>query len=154
MRHVITAALVVCASLTLEAQQPSAPALALGDAPGSWVADVTTTGGYTGRGAGSVHVRADGATACGAPLACGAAVSGDAFQRIAAALQAARGIAWERPATRTVCNDCIVTTLTVHTRQADGSEAVTTYVWDNSDAAQVPREVRAMYDSIMGIARR
>ena len=154
MQVMIVAALLVAGSTVAYAQPPAPPALALGSTPGSWVAEVTTTGGYTGRGAGSVHVRADGSALCGAPLQCGARVSADALHRIAAALETARGITWERPTARSVCNDCIVTTLTLRTRQANGTEAVTTYVWDNSDAEQVPAGVRAIYDTLTAVARR
>ena len=129
-------------------------ALALADAPGSWVVDVTTTGGYTGRGAGAVSVRSDGAAACDAPLQCARAAPGDALASLTSSLEAIRGVTWDRPASRTTCNDCIVTTMTVHIRQTDGTESRVAYTWDNVEAPLVPPPVLTLYDTVMRLAHR
>jgi hypothetical protein len=154
MRSLIAATLVFGLSLTPHAQESAAPALALGDTPGSWVADVATTGGYTGRGNGSISVRSDGAAACVAPLRCDTRAPADTIARLASAIERANGTAWERPASRSTCNDCIVTTLTIRTRQADGAATRTVYSWDNVDGPQLPAPVRAVYDTVMTAVRR
>ena len=129
-------------------------ALALGDAPGSWVVLVSTTGGFTGRGAGAVTVRSDGAAACDVPLQCAATAPADSIRQLASAILLARGLTWERPSSRSICNDCIVTTLTLYVRQADGTESRAVFTWDDVDAPQLPARVREIYDAAMRLGRR
>lgn len=154
MRRLVAAVFVLSAAIALHAQQPTVPALALGNAPGSWVADVATTGGFTGRGAGSISVRSDGAAACAMPLRCDATIATGRIATLTDTLDAARRSVWQRPPSRSVCNDCIVTTLTIRTRLTDGSESRTVFTWDNAEAPQLPAAVHTFYDDVIAVGRR
>jgi hypothetical protein len=112
--------------------------------PNAWSLQVHTSGGFTGRGAGSVTISSDGRMGCGAVPCATPEASGllDSFGKAVAS--AVRGAAWGGQPLSTLCSDCIRTTIVVKRREGD---VVSVYraSWDDSQSV-VPelRELRRL----------
>jgi hypothetical protein len=153
MRALLIAMLMAGSGAALGAQQPFSERLLLADAPGAWVVEVTTTGGFAGGGSGNFAIRADGATFCSAPLRCVEA-SAAQLTKVADTIGRLTTTAWVRPTRAGGCFDCITTTLTLRNRESDGGERTTTFSWNVVDMKDLPADVRSVYDAAMSMARR
>jgi hypothetical protein len=148
MRMMIGTLLLLTAT-TAAAQTPGRGPSVPAD-PKAWVVEVSTSGGFTGRGKGGVIVQWDGTLACTPPLAaCGTALSGESLRMLAAlvtSLTADQHVA----ATSVLCNDCFVTTMVVRRRAADGSEIVMTYHWNDAEFPAMPPAVKRLHAAVVG----
>jgi hypothetical protein len=153
MRTLLVIALMAGLGVAVAAQEPFADRLPLSNAPGVWSVEVVTTGGFTGRGAGNFAVRADGATACTAPITCSSEPA-NRIDSLVRALAGATTTAWTRPANAGRCFDCITTTLTVRRRVEDGTISTSTFSWNVVDLKDIPADVRSVYDAAMSLTRR
>jgi hypothetical protein len=141
---------VVCV-VGVAAQTSSARTLPLADVPGSWVADVSTSGGFTGRGKGGLTVDSAGMMLCTAPMLCAGIARPGSLAPVADALAHLRTPAWGDPRRTGLCRDCYTTTLTLRSRQPDGGEARSVFVWTDTDFAGIPPDVRTAYASVMAL---
>jgi hypothetical protein len=134
------------------AAQAPGPLLELPQAPRGWVAEVSITGGFTGRGRGSLAVASTGRTACVAPLGCTTSSPADAVSAVGRILTALRTSSFGDERTRQTCFDCYLTTLTIRSRTADGGTAVSVFSWTDANIAAVPEDVKAVYRAILELA--
>ena len=139
--------------LILGAQSPPErlPLLPLPDGPHAWTIRVETTGGFTGRGTGSVTTSSDGRVFC-IVLRCPARLQPEPHQSLSHLVRAIQPIVSPRSSSpsATICNDCVTTTMTVHRRDADGDHALR-YTWDVSTAPAVPADVLRLHDAILSL---
>jgi hypothetical protein len=136
------------------ARQATLPTLALADDEGAWVVAVVTSGGFTGRGTGSLTVSSAGESSCVAVAACPARLVEDARRSLtrrvlALTLRPISPPPEPRPR-QGVCNDCVTTTLTVRRRDADGERGVT-YSWDVTTSSRIPGEVLRLHDELLAL---
>jgi hypothetical protein len=96
----------------------------------AWRVKVSSTGGITGRGLGTVTIGSDGQVSC-APTACATPVDDRRLKRVAEVLNAIGDGDWiKRPPGR--CNDCMQTTITLKRRSKDGI-VTSVATWDDSE---------------------
>ena len=157
MRPVLIAVLIVAACAQSHAQdttvrQANGPMLALGNGRGAWVVEVTTSGGFTGRGRGNFAVRVDGVTACTPPMQC-ATLAPHQLSPVANAVGQLITERWTPEPSRSVCNDCVLTTMTLRKRDANGVDVMRTFSWTEVTWEQVPRDVGGIYQAVMELAR-
>ena len=119
------------------AEPPDPPAGA-----GAWSLRVDTSGGFTGRGVGSVTISSDGQMACG-PAPCATPVALPLLKPVADVIPSVEA-AWIRQTPSGLCRDCILTTIALKRRDGD---VVRTYRagWDDSQSvAPELRELRRL----------
>jgi len=134
------------------------PTLPLADDTGAWVIRIETSGGFTGRGAGSYTASSSGALRCLAltrqvpcseRLAAGTAVP---IARLVSALPLTTSAVTVTPLPLTTfCSDCVTTTMTVRRRDGDG-ERTLTYRWDESTLGTVSGEVLRLHAAVIALA--
>jgi len=110
----------------------------------SWSLRVHTTGGFTGRGVGSLTISSDGQMACDSAPCAAAAASGALGTFGSAVASAVADATWGTQPWSTLCSDCIRTTLILKRRDGD---LVRVYraSWDDSQAvAPQLRELRRL----------
>jgi hypothetical protein len=142
MRILPSVVLLTLGAATAAVAQPS---LALPPAPASWVAQIVTTGGVLGTGAGQVAISSAGDAECTPPARCRRSIAAASLAALDEAVRAVRTSGWGAPPNTRLCSDCYLTRLTLWTRQADGSIAVGVYEWTPVDAAALPGDVRRVY---------
>ena len=97
----------------------------------SWSLRIHTTGGFTGRGAGSVTISSDGQLACG-PAPCATPVVTALVEPFGKAIaSAAVDAVWGSQPLSTLCSDCIRTTIALKRREGDAVRVYRTS-WDDS----------------------
>ena len=105
----------------------------------AWSLSVHTSGGFTGRGAGSVTISSDGQLGCG-PAPCETPL----LERFGKAIVSAVAEPWGGPGPSTICSDCIRTTIVLKRRDGD---LVRVYraSWDDSQSVTPQlRELRRL----------
>lgn len=133
----LAAAFLALSVTSAVAQSPDAPEPPPG--ANSWSLSIHTTGGFTGRGVGSVTISSDGQMGCGpAPCATpGVATRLEPFgNAIASAVVRA---AWGPQPLSTLCSDCIRTTIVIKRREGD---VVRIYRASWDDSQPVASELR------------
>ena len=151
MRGLLAGLLVAFACGSASAQQASIERVLLVPAtPGGWVVEVTTTGGFTGRGLGNFAVAGDGTMACTLPFRC-AGIAQDGARRVARAVAGVTTTAWTQPSSGSICSDCVTTTMTIRRRAGDGSEQSTTYSWTVASTKDVPADVQNVFDAALAV---
>lgn len=109
----------------------------------AWSLRVHTSGGFTGRGAGSVTISSDGRMTCG-PAPCATPDVTTLLDPFGKAIVSAVAGPWKGPGPSTICSDCIRTTIVMKRRDGD---VVRIYraSWDDSQAvAPELRELRRL----------
>ena len=110
----------------------------------AWSLRVDTSGGFTGRGVGSVTISSDGQIGCG-PAPCATPDGAPRLEPFGNAIASAvAGAVWGAQPLSTVCADCIRTTIMIKRREGD---AVRIYraSWDDSQpVASELRELRRL----------
>ena len=148
--------LLIAVLLIAGAQRPVAelPALLLPPDEGAWVVRIVTTGGFTGRGAGSFTASSAGDMLCVSVASCPPRL-GPEVQQSLARLVTAIGLGTPAPRTSPLhpgtCSDCVTTTMTVRRRERDG-ERTFTYTWDLSTSSLVPEEALRLHSAIITLA--
>ena len=109
--------------------------------PNAWSIQVHTSGGFTGRGAGSVTISSDGrmgctAEPCATPVAAGLL---DPFGKAVAS--AVLGAGWGGQPLSTLCSDCIRTTIVLKRREG---AVVSVYRASWDDSQSVTPELREL----------
>lgn len=105
----------------------------------AWSLRVHTTGGFTGRGAGSVTISSDGRMACGPAPCTTSAVSARLESFGTAVSSAVVGAVWGPQPLSSLCSDCIRTTIVLKRREGD---AVRIYRASWDDSQPVASELR------------
>jgi hypothetical protein len=110
----------------------------------AWSLRIHTTGGFTGRGVGSVTISSDGRMACG-PAPCATPVAAARLDPFGKAIDTAVVEAfWRHQPPATLCSDCVRTTLALKRRDGD---VVRVYhaSWDDSQPVMPElRELRRL----------
>jgi len=156
----MTAAFLVVLLLAVQVTAPPGlPTLLLPQGNGAWVVRIETSGGFTGRGLGNYTASSSGELKCltyAQPAGCPEHLDGDTPQvlgRLVGTIPRtsdAPPVELSAPG-RSMCNDCVTTTMSVRRRDADGEQTVT-YRWDESTIAAVPGEVLRLRAAIMALA--
>ena len=127
--------------------------MALAQAAGSWVVEITTSGGFSGRGRGSLTVASDGTTRCAGPATCASRLAGDAINMMTGRLAALRTAGWEVTPADDTCRDCYQTTMTVRRRPRDGGEAISVFKWTDITFTKAPDDVKRVYETMVQVAQ-
>jgi hypothetical protein len=139
----LLAVLVVFTTAQTSAQQPppAPPDPPAGD--NAWSLLVSSTGGITGRGLGTVTVVSDGSASC-VPTACATPVEATRLKRISTSLSAVAENAWITRAPSATCSDCMQTTITLKQRRKDGIRTSVASWDDSQNPAPELRELRRL----------
>ena len=107
----------------------------------AWSLRVHTSGGFTGRGAGSVMISSDGQLGCG-PAPCPTPVVTTQLETFGKAITSAVvGAVWSSQPLSTLCSDCIRTTIVLKRREGD---IVRLYRASWDDSQSVTPELREL----------
>lgn len=142
----LAAVLALGSTAALGAQQSRTISLPLLDTPGSWVVEVSTSGGFSGRGKGSFAVRTNGTMTCIAPLTCTADAVPSAVALLSDAVAHLQTTTWGQPNDSGICRDCFLTTFVVRVRRPDGGESRAVFSWTDVTFKNVPDDVRTAYE--------
>lgn len=114
----------------------------------AWALQIVTRGGLTGKGRGDVTVTSDGRVTCSPQNTPCALKQPDATlsQRVAAA----RPSKW-RSAAGGSCRDCYLTLFVLQRRKGNGAEKTYTLYWDDTTAASVPADVKAILRAVAAV---
>ena len=139
------------------AQAAGLPALALPPGAGAWVVRIETSGGLTGRGSGSFAASSAGELLCVAAAGCPSRLVPqvqESIDRLLAEIPVLADAA-SRPPTfhSSICNDCVITTMTVQRRNGDGERTVQ-FRWDEGTLGTVPSEVLRLHSAVLSLSRR
>ena len=135
---------------SIERITPVIPFAAVPDPPdppaadGAWTLQISTTGGFTGLGAGTVTIVSNGQMTCERTGPCATALAGPQLQRLTATLASVLEGAWIRRAPSGICSDCLQTTIVFKRRAGDGVRRLVAS-WDASQpTAPELRELRRL----------
>jgi hypothetical protein len=119
-----------------------------------WTVEISSIGGLTGLGAGTVAVSSAGQMWCGSPdTHCPKTFDPAALQPLIEAIPLEIKSIPTLPPLR-ICNDCIVRTITIRRRDAMGTTYAYTVSWDDlAPPGTVGREVIALYNSVIKLIR-
>lgn len=112
----------------------------------SWVVQVITRGGFTGRGRGDVTLKSDGVVSCSPTVfdACADTLPPASLESLSKLVSAANPKEWrDRPGS--LCNDCYVVLFALQRRDAKGRAKSYTVYFDDTTLAQMPEAVRQLY---------
>jgi hypothetical protein len=135
------------------------PMLLLPMDAGAWVVRIETTGGFTGRGLGNFTASSAGELQClslALQRTCPERLTPDT-QRVLSRLVTAIPVAADVPApdsrapNRTVCYDCVTTTMTIRQRDGDAERTVT-YRWDETTRSTIPGDVLRLHAAVTALA--
>ena len=129
------------------------PTQILPEGDGAWVVRIETSGGFTGRGAGSITASSVGEVLCVQVASCADRLLPETSRALTRLISTLPPGDQASPVTgrRGVCNDCITTTMTVRRRTREG-ERVQRYVWDSSTASAIHEEVRRLHSAIVALS--
>jgi len=133
------------ASLPAELKDAYKPA-ELPEGRDSWVVQVVTRGGLTGRGRGDVTLKSDGLVSCSPTVfdPCADTLAPASLESLSKLVHAANPKEWrDRPGA--VCRDCYVVLFALQRRDAKGRAKSYTVYFDDTTLAQMPEEVRRLY---------
>ena len=119
-------------------QQPIVP-----DPPArenAWSLQVSSTGGFTGRGRGTVTVTSDGHVSC-IPTACATPLAASRLRPVTTTIESIVEDAWIRRTPSGICSDCMQTTVTLKRRYRNG---IRMFVASWDDSQTVPPELREL----------
>jgi hypothetical protein len=153
MRALLVVLLALVASDVAGSQAPPADRPQADDQTAAWTVEVSTTGGFTGRGNGGVIVRANGAATCIAPLTCEPTLSNTALRTVSDAIGRLRQVTWTPTPAQSICADCFVTRMVVRVRAVDGTESRTEFSWNDVTYHEIPDEVRTAYTTVRALGR-
>ena len=128
------------------------PVLLLPPGQDAWVVRIMTTGGFTGRGAGSVTASSAGDVLCTLVGGCPERLVPETNRTLSMLItglgrvEASAG----RPVTGGVCADCITTTMTVQRRDRQG-EHTFDYTWDVTTVSTIPEDVVRLHGAITAL---
>ena len=109
--------------------------------PNAWSMQVHTSGGFTGRGVGSVTISSDGRLGCG-PAPCATPVAAGLLDPFGKAVASAViGAGWGGQPLTTLCSDCIRTTIVLKRREG---AVVSVYRASWDDSQSVTPELREL----------
>ena len=109
--------------------------------PNAWSLQVHTSGGFTGRGAGSVTISSDGRMQCG-PAPCATPLASGLLDPFGKAVASAvLGAGWGGQPPSTLCSDCIRTTIVLKRREG---AVVSVYRASWDDSQSVTPELREL----------
>lgn len=131
------------------------PMLVLPPGDGAWVVRIETSGGFTGRGSGSVTASSAGEVRCVSP-ACPPRLVPEvqqSIERLVADIPVAGDVSLRSPVGNSgICNDCVTTTMTVQRRNGDGERTIQ-FRWDESTLGAIAGEVRRLHSAVIALAR-
>ena len=111
---------------------------------GGWVLHVSTRGGIMGNGAGEFMIASDGVMSCNRP--CPAAAGNDLLRALRDQVRRAAGETWSVQPPNSMCMDCLVTRVSLTTRNEDGTMNVVSAAWDPTTRARLPQAVTRVSD--------
>jgi len=123
---------------------------------GSWTIQIVTTGGFDGRGRGSVTLNSFGKLLCSLTVrACPETLTAKVMQPLTQMFAAADASQWINPGSSAIfvslCNDCYVTRVTFSRREANLVQVVT-FTWNDVTRGSIPPEVLRMTDLAFSLA--
>jgi hypothetical protein len=119
----------------------------------SWVVQVVTRGGFTGRGRGDVTLKSDGVVSCSPTVfdPCAGALTPASLETLSKLISAANPKQWkDKPGG--LCRDCYVILFALQRRDAKGRAKSYLVYFDDTTLAQMPEEVRQMYKHAFELA--
>jgi hypothetical protein len=123
------------------------PGLPEGD--GAWTMHISSTGGFTGRGLGSVTVTSLGVRTCDLPATtCSTPLSDEKFgplKQFATSFDATKWVNLSPFGLINVCSDCFITTVTF-TRRESGQVKPYTFSWTVANQSSVPPDLVRIAD--------
>jgi hypothetical protein len=135
----------------------SLPVLYLPAEADAWVVRIETSGGITGRGAGHFTANSAGTIFCLAVSRCPDQLPSDTRLRLSRLIASVPpgGLPSNAPPSspRSICNDCVVTTMTVQYRTTEG-ERTQRYTWDETTARAIPETVLRLHAALVALASR
>jgi len=115
----------------------------------SWTIQITTSGGFAGKGAGNLTITSYGHLFWdGVENQCNVKLGDEALQMLAQMAFSADASKWSGR-TASYCADCIVTTIVLQRRERDGIVRTYSACWDSSTAGKISEELRKAYDTFM-----
>ena len=111
---------------------------------GGWVLHVSTRGGIMGNGAGEFMIASDGVMSCS--RSCPAAAGNDLLRALRDEVRRAAGETWSVQPPHSMCMDCLVTHVSLTTRNEDGTPSVVSASWDPTTRARLPQTVTRVTD--------
>jgi hypothetical protein len=149
--------LILSVALFLGAQSasPELPTLLMPPGNDAWVVRIVTTGGFTGRGSGSLTASSAGEMLCVSVTSCPGRLVPEtqrSLSRLITAVPLPDTVApRSSPLNPGTCSDCVTTTLTLRRRDGIGERTVA-YTWDVSTVSTVPEEVLRLHSAIVALA--
>jgi hypothetical protein len=119
------------------------PPPAVSDGDGAWTIRISTGGGFTGRGRGSVTLTSQGDLTCLETLRpCESKLVGDRLRPITQLVSSFNPSKWGSvpPQENMVCSDCYTTTMTLARRES-GKVTIATLSWNDVTQGKVPANV-------------
>ena len=126
------------------AQAPPPDALpSVPDGDGAWTIRISTSGGFTGRGRGSVTMTSQGNLSClKTSRPCTEKLVDDKLRPVARLVSSFDPSKWASPTPQEnmVCNDCITTTVTFARREG-GKLKIKSLSWNDATQIKAPSDV-------------
>lgn len=128
-------------------------------APKAWKVTIDTSGGFTGRGTGSVAVASNGTIGTGPVMirSCAGELAPGDLQRLTLAVTQAQPAAWKPSYVRAEnpdgCCDQFRYTLTLEIEQADGSRTVARTFWYSEMSKALPGDLQQVFETAWSMKR-
>ena len=118
----------------------------------SWVIQVVTRGGFAGRGKGDLIITSQGNVLCNpSNESCPKAIPKDALESLTQIVVSAKTDDINESSLSS-CRDCYATLLALYKRGRDGMEQKYIVYWDDATLAEVSKDIRQVYESVVRIA--
>jgi hypothetical protein len=119
----------------------------------SWLVQVVSTGGLTGKGAGNFTISSEGRVLCSLPeMHCPDRFAVSQFSPLIEVIQSGR-IHPFRPTPPSFCNDCFTWTIIIRSRDSKGTLQTYTALWDDLSRPQVPPEIIRIFDAVVALRK-
>jgi len=128
--------------------------LPIPDSEGEWTLRVHTSGGFTGRGIGTVTITSRGKRTCGAAgPACGNPLTSAKLEPVANMIELAIPETWTTPGSSGLCKDCYTYFVLLYRR--DRAKILRTYVasWDQLTQKSVPAELLRIAEAVLALGK-
>ena len=141
--------------MLLSAQVPDAsviPKMALPDGAESWVIEVFTGGGITGKFDREFAISSGGRILCDfVEPKCPGRFSSAPLQQFLKIVPVSGEFVPPAMPMSMLCSDCLTKTMTVRRRDATGMEQTYTVSWNLLTASAVPADIRRLYEAVIAI---
>jgi len=151
MRSVFLIATILVGCSLASGAQADPPKVDLPGGAGAWVLQITTHGGFEGRGGGDLLMSSTGRLRCSRKeMSCPEKLTSKTVVALSRIIATIKQPYWINPVPDNFCQDCLENTMTLTVRDHKGSIETSTVHWNITSQKRLPPQLLRLYSAATG----